>query len=213
MAITNGAPGRRKGRLIMIRHGQTAANIDKVWHGITDTPLTELGHHQARRLGDYFSNVMAPHAVYASPLQRARDTAEAIACRFGLEVQTDPRLQEFSLGDWEGVRFESIVRELDTENRLHLDPDFTVPNGDSQTLVKERMVEALEEIVQRHSDENVVVVSHGVAMAIAFCHYLHNDTTRWMQYAKHNTAYSEFCPLRRELVLFNCIDHLREDGD
>src|SRR5690606_19677200 len=97
-----------KGRLLMVRHGQTRANIDKVWHGITDTALTDLGHEQARRLGDYFQRIATPDVIYASPLQRARDTAKAIAERHRLELNLDERLIEFSLGEWEGIKFDDI---------------------------------------------------------------------------------------------------------
>jgi broad specificity phosphatase PhoE len=151
---------------------------------------------------------MAPDAIYASPLQRAHHTARAIAGPLGLEVRIEPRLAEFSLGDWEGASFQSITDKLDVGRRLFGDPDFAPPNGDSQLRVRNRMVAALEEILDRHGGENVVVVSHGVAMGIAFSHYLHDDTTRWMDYIKQNTAYSEFCPRRRQMTFFNRTDHL-----
>lgn len=201
----------RKGRLIMVRHGQTHANIDRVWHGSTDTPLTELGQRQAGKLAAHFGKVMTPDVIYASPLQRAHHTAKAIADVHGLDVNLDPRLQEFGLGEWEGVQFEDINRYHDPEDRLMSDPHFAPPGGDSQHAVKKRMVEAIEEILHRHPDENVVLVSHGVALGIAISHYLHDDTTRWMQYGHRNTAYTELCPLEKKLIVFNQTDHYEED--
>jgi broad specificity phosphatase PhoE len=191
----------------MVRHGQTAANIEGLWHGSTDTPLTERGQDQARKLGAYFHNIMAPDVIYASPLQRARNTAQAIADAHNLEVQLDPRLQEFCLGDWEGFKFEDIDLTHDKEGRLYSDPDFAPPNGESQHGVRKRVVEAIEEILARHPDQNVVLVSHGVALGIALSHYLHQTPTKWLDYAHRNTAYTELCPVSKTLLMFNKTDH------
>ena len=199
----------KKGRLIVVRHGQTPANIEGVWHGSTDTPLSDLGRQQVKWLGTHFKQVMVPDVIYASPLQRAHLTALGIAGSQGLEVQLDPRLQEFCLGDWEGVRFEDIVQIHDPEKRLNHDPDFAPPGGESQRIVQKRMVSAIEEIIQRHADENVVLVSHGVALGIALAHYLHQDTTQWMNYSHNNTAISELCPIEKKLLFFNKTDHYK----
>lgn len=203
----------KKGRLVLVRHGQTSANIERVWHGSTNTPLTEHGHQQARKLGSYFHNIMQPDVIYASPLQRALKTAQAIADAHQLDVKLDPRLQEFCLGDWEGVKFEDIDMTHDREGRLYSDPDFAPPNGESQHMVRNRMVEAIEEIIQRHPDQHIVLVSHGVALGIALSHYLHQDTTRWLDYSHHNTAFSELCPTNKTLLMFNKTDHYLPDTD
>ena len=195
------------GRLILVRHGQTSANVEGVWHGSTDTALTDLGREQAEKLGRYFRNIMAPDVVYASPLQRAHHTARAIASAHQLDVNLDPRLQEFCLGDWEGARFEDIDLTHDRDGRLYSDPDFMPPNGESQLMVKTRMLAAIDEILHRHRDRNVVLVSHGVALGIALSHYLHSDTTRWRDYSHLNTAWSELCPARKTLLSFNQTDH------
>ena len=71
------------------------------------------------------------------------------------------------------------------------------------------MVEAIEEIIHKHPDEHVVIVSHGVALGIAISHYLHGDTTRWLDYTHLNTAYSELCPVNKTLLMFNKTDHYR----
>lgn len=201
----------RKGRLILVRHGQTPANIEGVWHGSTNTPLTELGHNQARKLGNYFHNIMQPDVIYASPLQRAHNTALAIADIHNLAVNLDPRLQEFCLGDWEGVKFEEIDMTHDREGRLYSDPDFAPPNGESQHMVRNRMVEAIDNIIAKHPGQNIVLVSHGVALGIALSHYLHQDTTRWLDYSHLNTAYSEICPVEKKLLMFNKTDHYDSD--
>ncbi len=206
------APMKRQGRLGFVRHGQTRANIDQVWHGRTDTALTELGYEQATKLGRHFHHYMQPQVIYASPLQRARLTAQAIAERFDLPVNLDARLQEFDLGDWEGVTFESLRGAGAIMEKLVLDPGFTAPGGESQHLVKKRMVEAIEEITAQHPDQNVVIVAHGVAIAIALSHYLEEDTTSWPKYTKGNTAFSELCLESRKLLSYNRMEHLEATG-
>jgi len=193
----------------LVRHGQTRANIERVWHGRTDTELTELGVQQAKKLGAHFHHYMTPDAIYASPLQRARLTAEAIADRFNLPVQLDKRLMEFDLGDWEGVTFNSLQDSRGIMEKLVNDPDFTAPRGESQNMVKKRVVEAIEDIVHRHPEQNIVLVAHGVALGIALSHLLEGDTTAWPNYRKENTAFSELSLNERKLLSYNRIDHLQ----
>src|SRR6056300_332023 len=125
----------KRGRLILVRHGQTPANIQRVWHGSTNTPLSDLGHKQAAWLGSHFHNIMTPDVIYASPLQRAHNTARAIAAAHNLEVNLDPRLQELCIGDWEGLPFEELGKTEAPEGRLYRYPEFLPPNGESQHIV------------------------------------------------------------------------------
>ncbi|MEM8501242.1 MAG: histidine phosphatase family protein [Pseudomonadota bacterium] len=199
------------GRLGLVRHGQTYANIDRVWHGHTDTELTDLGYQQARELGEYFGNYMQPTVIFASPLQRARITAEEVARHFQLEVHLDERLMEFNLGDWEDKTFESLsAAGENTMRKLVEDPDYSTPNGESQNSVRDRFVTAVDEIVAQHPGEHIVIVAHGVALGIALAHYIDNDTRRWTQYTKKNTAFSELCLETRALLSFNQTEHLSE---
>jgi len=204
---------RNKGRLGLVRHGQTRANIEHVWHGRTDTELTEQGHQQAAKLGRHFHHYMQPEVIYASPLQRARLTAQAIADRFDLPVHIDPRLMEFDLGDWEGVTFESLQNADNVMEKLVCDPAFTAPNGESQNMVRKRMVAAIEELAHKHTGQNIVIVAHGVAIAIALSQFLEGDSTHWPNYTKGNTAFSELCLRTNTLLSYNKMDHLDTGED
>ncbi|MFT6550171.1 MAG: broad specificity phosphatase PhoE [Zhongshania marina] len=198
-----------QGKIYFVRHGQTYANIDKVWHGQTDTELTPEGYEQTRKLGAYFRHYTTPSVIYSSPLQRARITAEAIGQSFNLAVIQDPRLMEFDLGDWEGKTFKSLSSAgNNTLHELVHNPDFCSPNGESQNVVKARMLAAINEINEKHQNENVVIVSHGVAISIALAHFIDDDTTQWPKYSKGNTAFSELCLNSRQLLRFNQSDHL-----
>jgi probable phosphoglycerate mutase len=103
-----------KGKLVLVRHGQTAANTEQVWHGHTDAPLTATGRQQVQRLGQHFHYYL-PHidAIYASPPKRARITAQHIAVTTGKSVILDRRLMERGIGEWEGRSFTELRDELD----------------------------------------------------------------------------------------------------
>ena len=198
-----------KGRLLLVRHGQTSANIDQVWHGHTDTLLTELGHEQRLKLGSYFHNYMPDvHVIYSSPLQRARLTAESIAALSGHEVSTDPRLMEFGAGDYEGKSFDELRDELGFIQKIVDDEHHRPPGGETRYEVTQRFVGAVEELHARHPGENVVVVAHGLAIAFALSHWIDKDPAKWTNYQMQNTSVTEICLVDEEIKFLNRIDHL-----
>lgn len=197
------------GKLLLVRHGQTAANIDQVWHGHTDTPLTELGRQQAERLGAYFHNYLPEvHAVYSSPLQRARITAEAIATACGHQVRLDARLMEFGAGEHEGKSFIELSGDDGFVRRMIADEHHRAPGGESRNEVTLRFVAAVEEFRENHPGENLVVVSHGLAIAFALSHWIDRDSTRWTNYRVNNTSVTEVCLNRFAIGFLDRIDHL-----
>ena len=107
-------------RVYLIRHGQTAWNVDGRWQGFEPVPLNSMGLAQARMLA---SSLCAPiSAIYTSDLQRAVQTAEALAHGRGLTPQTDIRLREFNLGIFQGLTNEEIHARYPQEaggQRIH----------------------------------------------------------------------------------------------
>lgn len=94
-------------------------------------------------------------------------------------------------------------------DKLVNDPEFTAPSGESQNLVKKRVVQAIEEITHRHPEENVVIVAHGATIGIALSHFVEGDTTFWTKYSKDNTVFTELCLNSNTLLSFNKTDHLK----
>lgn len=196
-------------QLTIVRHGQTSANIEGVWHGSTNTPLTDHGHRQAAAVGAHIDANHRPVAhIYASPLDRAHHTAQAIARLLDLTPELDADLVEYDLGDWEGLSFKTLWEEKKLFQHMKNDPDFNPYRGESPKQVGDRLSGALRRIAERHPGEQVVVVTHGGALSIAFGILLDNDYTRWDRMMK-NCAISElvFDPTP-ELVSFNRTDHL-----
>src|SRR5512134_4083160 len=90
----------------LVRHAETSANVEGIWHGSLDTALTERGRSQAERVAAHLAKTRADAtALYASPLARARDTASPIARRLRLAPRYDDDLREYHLGAWEGKSY------------------------------------------------------------------------------------------------------------
>jgi len=154
-------------RLLLLRHGETAWNRERRYQGWTDTPLSAEGLVQAeaaaRELKEH-----AFAAVYASPLQRARDTAAAIAAPHGLQVQTDPAFKELGFGQWEGRTLDEARAGFPTiydgwAKTPHL---FSPPGGESLAQARERVLAGLERLRTGHPDEIVCLVAHGIPVRI-----------------------------------------------
>ena len=100
-------------------------------------------------------------ALYASPLQRTRETAEIVGARLGLAVTLRDELIELDFGEWTGATFDAVRADPRWEAWRSQRSLATIPGGESMREVQRRSVEALLDIAERHADETVVLVSHG----------------------------------------------------
>jgi len=199
--------------LTLVRHGQTRANLDGVWHGSTNTPLTDHGHVQAAATAAWLADQHAGvRHVYASPLDRAHHTARPIAERYGVAAVLDPALAEFDLGAWEGTTFHELFEQRRLFQHMKADPHFAPHGGESPSQVGDRLAGALRRIAGRHPGERVVVVTHGGALSIALGLLLDDDYSSWNRMVK-NCAVSELVlEPRPALLRFNFVDHLPADA-
>lgn len=178
-------------RLTLVRHGETSANVDGVWHGSIDTALTERGHAQAGRVARHLHERQPhPAALYTSPLQRARHTAEAIGGALGLTPQIRVEIAEYHLGSWEGMSYRELVGSHQLFERMSRDPDFQPGGGESPRQVATRTAEALRTIAATHPGESVVVVAHGGALTLGLGLLLDDDPGTWRR-LMDNCAVSE----------------------
>lgn len=160
-------------RLLLIRHGETEWNRLGRWQGQTDVPLNEAGRRQAASLASRLQDERL-EAIYSSDLRRARETASALAKATGAPLVEDARLREIHLGAWEGLLFDEIrLRDGDHLDRFRARPtEERAPQGEGVPDVRRRVLAALREIVQRHPDGAVALVSHGLALAVVKTHVL-----------------------------------------
>jgi broad specificity phosphatase PhoE len=149
-------------QIVLIRHGQTRANLERRWQGQSDWGLTDDGVQQAELLAAGLEGI---DAVYSSPLSRARITAGKVADRHGIDVTEDESLQEIGFGDWESKTVDEILA-IDPEGfaRLSSGEDFRRgTTGETFGEVADRMERAVSRIVATHPGKRVAVVSHGGA--------------------------------------------------
>ncbi|MBF6177366.1 bifunctional RNase H/acid phosphatase [Nocardia otitidiscaviarum] len=155
-----GAVGRPT-RLLLLRHGQTELSVQRRYSGRGNPPLTALGREQAAGAAKMLAGKGSIGAIVSSPLDRARETAEAAGHALGVPVRVLDGLIETDFGVWEGMTF-GEAREHDPE--LHTrwlgDPSLPAPGGESFDQVRERVEAVRRDLVALHPGENVLVVSH-----------------------------------------------------
>jgi probable phosphoglycerate mutase len=149
-------------RLLVIRHGETAWNLEGRIQGHTDIPLNEHGRWQAERLALALADE-GLDAIYASDLQRAFDTGQAVAQATGLPLQTDVGLRERCFGRLEGMTQNQVALQWPEEGRRWRarDPSYGPEGGETLQAFYERCVETAERLAQRHPGQTVALVAHG----------------------------------------------------
>lgn len=140
--------------LILLRHGQTAANASALLQGRIDLPLDDVGREQARMCGEHIRAVFPGARVISSPLRRAIETATAITP----DVEIDDRFIELDYGDWDGLGVADISPDAWSEWRD--DAQFRPPNGESLVELDRRVRPALEDLSEAARGGDIVVVSH-----------------------------------------------------
>jgi len=149
-------------RVIVLRHGETDWNAGSRMQGQTDTALSARGRWQAARLAEALADEEIA-AIYSSDLQRAHDTAAALAARTGLPVQADPALRERGFGIFEGLTFDEIGARWPEAYRRwrQREPGFAPTGGESLEDLHRRSVATAAALAARHRGQQVVLVSHG----------------------------------------------------
>ncbi len=160
--------------IAFVRHGQTELNRAGRLQGRIDVPLSPFGAAQAAALGrGYASEPVA--RVFSSPLQRARDTAAAIAAPHGLPVEIDERLIELDYGEWDGMALADVAPEAWAAWRH--DPQFAPPSGETLAEVGARIMSFCAEVP---AADLVIAVSHVSPIKAAVCNALGvDDRVTW----------------------------------
>lgn len=162
--------------LLLIRHALTQATGRRLSGRTPGIHLSEEGRRQAAQLAERLAAVPLA-AVYASPLERCLETAEAVASSRGLDVQRVPGLSEVDYGRWTGRSMPQLVRTTLWKKVQQTPSAVTFPEGEGLIDAQRRSVAALEEIAGRHPRSIVAVVSHADVIRLALAHYagLHVD--------------------------------------
>jgi broad specificity phosphatase PhoE len=165
--------------LILARHGETEWNVEEVFRGRIDVELNQNGIKQAELLAEYLSELKI-EAVYSSPLKRALKTAEAVARRHRLRVETNPGLNDCDFGQWQGL---SLREVKDKYKKLYEQwaesPQLVkIPGGESLDEVRERALKVVNGVIAKHSGA-VVLVAHRVVNKVLICALLGLDNSHF----------------------------------
>ena len=152
-------------RVIAVRHGETAWNVEARMQGHLDIGLNATGQWQARRVSEALADE-AFDAIYSSDLSRAWETALEIARPRALQVRPEPRLRERAFGRFEGMSFAEIEGTLPDQARLwrQRDPVFAPEGGESLLAFRDRVAGATAELAARHPGELILLEAHGGVM-------------------------------------------------
>lgn len=146
-----------------MRHGATDWSQTRRFAGSRDVPLTAQGRREAEAVAQALAGTAAA-AVYTSPLERARTSAEVIAKPHRLEPVIEPAFREMAFGAWEGLSRDELTTRFPADASIWATtPHLVTPSdGEALTAVDARVGAALAAIVDRHRGQTVILVSHAI---------------------------------------------------
>ena len=201
-------------RIIAIRHGETAWNVDTRIQGQLDIPLNETGRWQASRLAQALAGEPIA-AVYASDLLRAWDTALSVGNAAGLPVVTHEGLRERGFGIFQGRTYaevEQLWPDLALRWRKR-DPDFAPEGGESLVQFRERVTATAHALAERHPGEQIVMVGHGGVMDVLYRAATGQSLQAPRTWELGNAAINRLLWTREGLTLVGWSDTLHLDDD
>ena len=156
--------------ILLVRHGQTPTTGKILPGRATGLHLAEAGVAQAHRAAERIAELARVDAIYASPLERARETAAPIAKALKQRVKIDKGLLECDFGDWTGAELGKLMKKPEWSTVQKAPSTFRFPSGESFTEMQTRMVTALDRIRAAHPGGTVVCVSHADPIKAAVAH-------------------------------------------
>jgi probable phosphoglycerate mutase len=158
--------------ILLVRHGQTPTTGKLLPGRAPGLHLSEVGQAQAAAVGERLGKVKKIDAIYASPLERTKETAGAIAKALGMKVTLDMGLLEADIGDWTGQELK-VISKLPEWKAVHSYPSgFRFPGGESFVEMQSRTVSALDRLRRAHPGQTIVAVSHADTIKAAVAHAL-----------------------------------------
>ena len=159
--------------LLLVRHAvNDYVRTGKLAGWTPEVHLNDEGKAQAEALGQRLAETHI-HCIYASPLERTMETAEAI-CRHHshLRIESNSAIGEVRYGDWEGMEIAALRRRKMWDVVQEYPSRAQFPNGETMRAVQVRAVDEVERMVRRHPGQTVVVVSHADLIKMVLAHYL-----------------------------------------
>ncbi|MCP4433954.1 MAG: MSMEG_4193 family putative phosphomutase [Actinomycetia bacterium] len=162
--------------VLLVRHGRTSTTGSVLPGRAPGLHLSDEGTTQAEAAAARIAPLQ-PHAIYASPMERTRETAAPIAKAAGLRTRTAKGLIECDFGDWTGKKLSNLRRKPEWATVQHAPSTFRFPDGESFAQMQQRIWDELERLVVSHPGERIVAVSHAdpIKAAVAMASGVHLD--------------------------------------
>ena len=156
--------------VLLVRHGQTPTTGKLLPGRAPGLHLADSGREQAQRAAERIAELKKVDAIYASPLERARETAAPIAAARGLRTRIDKGLLECDFGEWTGAELKALMKLPAWSTVQRAPSTFTFPGGESFTAMQNRIVGAIDRLRAAHPGGTIVCVSHADPIKAAVAH-------------------------------------------
>ncbi len=150
------------GQIIFLRHGQAKNNTERILAGRTEgVPLTDTGIKQSEYAAELLEH-MNISAIYSSPIERAKHTAEIVGKHSSLDVTIDDRLNELDMGKFTGMPYDKIFNSHGNVFMKFYNGELEIAHNGVETFtqVKKRILGIVDHVIEKHPDENVLLVTH-----------------------------------------------------
>ncbi len=159
-ATTASTTGPKPTTVLLVRHGLTPTTGTSLPGRAPDLHLSDKGREQADAVAGRIGELGTVTAIYASPLERTRETAAPISATLGLRTRRNRGLLECDFGDWTGRRLRDLSKLAEWRTVQRNPSSFTFPGGESFTAMQTRITETIATLVATHPGETIVAVSH-----------------------------------------------------
>ena len=179
-------------QLIVIRHGETEWNLEGRKMGHLDSPLTNRGIAQAKAIANRLANVPF-HALYSSDLGRAMQTARFIATTCNKTIIPHRGLRERNGGIFQGLTEAEIHKQYleEKEKQGKLCVQLIINNSESNKQISERSIKMMTEIANRHSNQTIVIVTHGGFLRAFFEFVLGITSEQGWRFKRMHASYNQ----------------------
>lgn len=154
--------------LYLIRHGEVYNPQGIIYGRLPGFGLSAHGREQLKTAAALLRADGPPAVLYASPMQRAQESAAILSDALALEIHTDERLIETSIGSFQGKRFEDLPKPYISEEGAH-------PEIESAASMRERFLRWVADAIERHPNESIAAVSHRDPIIVTLLHWMGQD--------------------------------------
>ena len=196
--------------VLLVRHGVTATTGKVLPGRAAGLHLSDEGLRQAEATAARIKALPKVAAIYASPLERAQETAEPIAAARKLKIRTEPGLLECDFGEWTGKRLAALSKKKEWTVVQNRPSSFRFPAGESLREMQGRMTETIDQLAHRHAGRTIVVVSHAdpIKAVVVEAMGAHLDAYQRIVISPCSITVIAWHPLRPTLLSVNATDHL-----